>query len=496
MEGARGRLARGVAWIGAARVLINLFSFVSTIILARLLMPEDFGLVAIVAAAATIVTSLTELSLTQALIAEKDLQEDDFRSAWTLNLLRAAVLALIMAGCAIPLADAYGEQRLVALFLVMAAGCFVGALENPKLVIFQRDLVFSQVFVVQVTERLLASVVAIVIALIYQTYWALVVGTIVGTTARVVVSYFMVPFRPHLTLVRSRGLLSFSLWLTLGNLVKTANMRSIPLVIAAVLPTTAVGVFSLADRMSNTPLRESMGAIQNALFPAYARIAGDAARLRSAYLRSQAISSAIALPLGFGMAAVAEPLVHAFVGAKWQPAVPVIAILAVASALAATQNALALAMATRQPEQILYRNLRTFAIQFPLLAAGYWIGSVTEIGPFLGLVAGQGCSSLVNTGLNYGLVRKIAGIAIRDQFAAIARPLVAAAAMTVAALLFLEVLMERGSDEASLQTLLLACAFGATTYAFVLALLVMLTGKRDSPERELFGMARSFLQRK
>src|SRR5687768_11360004 len=117
MTSNKARLVKGAAWISMTRAVVSALGFVSTILLARLLMPADFGLIAIATAVSMIMVAITDLSMGQALIQHEAPEEEHFHTAWTLNFGRAFLLAAMLAGTAFPAAALYGDHRLVNVIL-------------------------------------------------------------------------------------------------------------------------------------------------------------------------------------------------------------------------------------------------------------------------------------------------------------------------------------------------------------------------------------------
>ncbi|GGB75713.1 lipopolysaccharide biosynthesis protein [Blastomonas aquatica] len=483
-------MVKGAAMLGGARVIVNLTAFASTLVLARLLTPQDFGLVALVIAVSAIVAAITDMSLNQALIQLESPSESSYHTAFTLNLLRSIGLALLMLALGYPMALIYHDDRLVALMAVVAVITATAALDNPKLVVFQRNLQFKQAFAITVTERMVASLVAVGLAVLYRSYWALVLGTLAAAVIRVALSYAFIPYRPRLSLTHWRQFLAFSIWLSLGKMVQAANLRAIPLVVGAFLPAGAVGQYSVGERVAAMPIRESIGTLQSVLFPAYARMRDDVERLQRAYLRAQGSVSLFASPTGLGLAAIAAPLVPAVLGAKWIPAVPIVQAVAVASAVMAIQNALPLAMALGQQRALFMRNVRVFAIQLPMLIAGLVLGRLSPLGGLGGLAVGLSTAAIVNTSINLWLVRSISGIGIRAQIGAVVRPMLAAIAMAASLMVAQEFLISGQHPVTGLWLCVILVGAGAVIYAVLLGLLNLVWRNHDGAEAELFNIIR------
>ncbi|GAA3789916.1 lipopolysaccharide biosynthesis protein [Qipengyuania pelagi] len=489
------KVLKGAAWMGAGRIVVNLSGFISTIVLARLLSPDDFGLVAIAMAAAAVVGSVSELSLTQALVQFDDPEDDDYHSAWTLNLLRACAISAILMAIAWPMAAAYSEPRLIPIFAVVAFTAAARALENPRIVVFRRALDFRPDFEFDVVEKIVSLVVAVAIAFVLRSYWALIFGAAAATLARVALTYIKMPYRPRFHLSRWRALMSFSIWLTFSEIVKTISLRAVPLVVGAFLPTVAVGQFSVGERVASMPVRESIGALQATLFPAFSRMADDLGRMRAAYVRAQAMTSLAALPFGFGLAAVAQPVVLIVLGAKWLPAVPVLQAVAIASSVQAIQNALPLAMATGRTNEILWRNVRSFLIQMPLLVLGLAVGRGSALGGLEGLSIALVASAIANSAINMAMVRKLVASPFSEQISLAARPFLASVVMAALVLLLVGMFPAAGTDLPSILTLAAIIAAGIAAYAASLFALHAMFGGPASSERELAGLALAGLAR-
>lgn len=380
MANIKVKLAKGTAWIAGARAATNALGFLSTLVLARLLTPADFGLVALGTTMLAILTSVTDLSLTSALVQHKDPEDYHFHSAWTLQVLRGMILATVFGLVSIPASHAFHEPRLIGVMIVLSGSVFLQGLSNPRAIMLTRNLVFWQQFMLQVGAKLTALIVATAIAFYFKSYWALVWGTVAGQIVALILSYTVLPFRPRLSLRGGRDLIGFSVWLTFGQMINTINWKSDQLFIGAYLGRTALGHYTVGDNLAVIPTRELTSPITQTLFPAFSRIRGDAPRLREAYQKSQAFVTAVALPAGVGTALIAYPLVELTMGAKWLPSVFIIQALAAVFAFQ-TLGSLSqpLAMATGNTRLLFRRDLQGFLIRFPTIVAGMYLGGLTGI---------------------------------------------------------------------------------------------------------------------
>lgn len=367
------RIAKGSVWLSAARVMVNLSGLVSTVVLARLLVPADFGLVAIAATLMQMVTSVTELSLSQALIRLDEPTDEDFHSAWTLSVGRGLLVALVLAALSPLVADFYGDQRLMPIMIVMGAAASLSGFANPWLATFQRRLVFWQEFVVSTASKLANVIVAIVAAWLFQSYWAIVAGIVAMYATTVIVSYCVLPRLPRFSIGRWRSLLAFSAWTSASQLVNALNWRMDQLLVGKVASPTVLGYYNVGFNLANLATRETTLPLIQTLFPAFAAIKHDPPRLAAAYVRADQLLLALSLPVGVGFALVAEPLVELLLGAKWLPAVYIMQAFAVIFGLQGMAGLVtSLGMATGRVRELFLRDVQVLAVRLPLLGIGAW----------------------------------------------------------------------------------------------------------------------------
>lgn len=420
----KDKLTRGLLWLSGAKLLVNLLSLASTFVLARLLTPADFGVVALATTMQAILAAVTELSLSQALIHHRDPQERHFHTAWTLNALRALLVAGLFAASAPLAVRFFDEPRLDGVMLGLALSILLSGLNNPKTVQLTRELQFWQEFVLTVAQKLAGFVVGVALALVYKSYWALIGGMLVAQATGVVVSYAIRPFMPRPSLSGARELWSFSVWLTLGQIVNTLNWKLDHLLIGRLLSTSALGVYTVGDKLAGMPTQETTGPIQQALFPGLRTVADAPERLRRAYQRAQALISFVALPAGFACAALSPLLVQLVLGDKWADAVPVVQVLACVFALQTMSSPVQpLAMAKGATRLLFRRDLQGFAIRVPLILVGVWLGG------FMGIVYARMCSGLISIAINMHLVRALIGVGMRDQLLNTRRSLISVGVM-------------------------------------------------------------------
>ncbi len=480
MRDIKGRLARGAIWLAATRAIVNLASFANTLLLARLLIPADFGLVALATTVTAIITSLTELSLASALIQHSDPDDAHFHTAWTLNLARSCLISLIIAALAVPVAHLYRDDRLVAIMLAISVTTLFSGTLNPKLIIFSRDLVFWQEFALGTSQRIAGLVAATLFAVLYRSYWALVASMVATQFTALVLSYILIPYRPRPRLTHVRELFSFSIWLSLAQVANTINYKFDQLAIGYLLGSGPLGFYTVGDNLAILPTREATTPLAQTLFPGFVQLAGDKARLRQAYQRAQSFLCALALPVGFIFALVAQPLIQLTMGPKWQPAGFIVQFLAGIFALQTLSSSLQpVAMALGRTRQLFVRDILILVVRLPSVMLGIYLDGMA------GIVYARCVSGVISTLLNMHMVRQMLDLPISAQLAANRRSLVSVSLMMVIMSFICTGLNQSATTSSLIIRIAGLVAGGAGLYAGCLFAMWQIAGRPRGPESEV-----------
>jgi PST family polysaccharide transporter len=366
-RGLAGRAARAAIWIVAARLVMRLMGFVNTIVLARLLAPEDFGLVAVAVTAMQLLQGFSDIGVSQAVVKFRDADRADLDTLFTLAALRGAAIAVLLFGAAPLAASFYGDPRMFWVFIGVAFHPLLSGLINPRFFEFERNLDFSKEFVSNAVNKFVGVAVSIAIAVVFRTYWAIILGLVSGVAVQLALSYLMRPSTPRLTFASVKKVLGFSGWLTGVSFVAALNNKLDAFILARVVGAANTGYYYVGHQLSELPTNELAGPIARAVYPGLSALQGDPARMRAAFLRSTEALAAIAMPAALGFAFVAKDLLTLLLGEKWSAAASVVQILTpalgVQTIFLATQF---YAMALGRTRLVLFRELIVFAVRFPV----------------------------------------------------------------------------------------------------------------------------------
>jgi len=470
---------RGAVSLGSARVIMSLLNMAGIVILARILAPEDFGIIAIAMAVVTVMVAVTESALQQALVQCQEPTRDYVDTVWTMSCIRAGLIFALIALAAWPLSIAYGDERLFAVLIVAGVtGAFM-EFYNPLLSLATREMRFGPVAAFQIGQKVAGLGLAIILALALGNFWGIILGNAIGSTIASLASYLILPYRPAFTLSRMREVWGFSGWMSLSQLCETINWRFDQLAIGFAVTRTELGFYSVADSVAVIPAREVSIPLRNALFPGFSQIANQPHKLREAFLEAQSGVALVAAPSAIGLALLADPAVNLLLGDRWAAIVPLLQLLAISYALETFIAVVRpLGMAMGATKLLFQRQLAALFVRIPLVLGGLVLGGI------IGAAAGRALSSLVNCLISFILAKRLVSVGVWEQFHAHGMTLVCLLAMSVAVGVAQATLPSPITDGPLLQLMVLV-PIGALTYVGVALALWNFSGRRAGPVKEL-----------
>jgi O-antigen/teichoic acid export membrane protein len=380
MTGVGRSLARGGAWMIGLRWAMRCLGLLNTFILARLLSPGDFGLVAMAMLVVGLVEMLGQTGQQLALIRNPDPTRADFDSAWTLGIIIAVALTLLLWALA-PFAPRYFHApRASGLIAALALRTLVGGFDNIGVVAFRRELRFDREFRFLLLQRLATILLTVAAALWLRDARALVVGIVGGRALGVALSYALHPYRPRWCVTRIGNMLAFSGWMLAVHLAQYMHDKADEMVVGGVASPAAMGLYSVAADAATAPTVEVVLPVARALFPVFARLADDRAAVRAAYLDVFSATCLICLAVGPGVALVAQDFVALALGPRWLEAVPLVRILALAGGLyGIMQNSISVVSATGHARLTALLTGTRAALLLAALAVAALLGSLQTI---------------------------------------------------------------------------------------------------------------------
>jgi len=331
------RVRSGLSWNMSSSLIGQLITLARSVVLARLLAPEDFGLFGMALTIVAALNALTTIGLDRTIVANKFDSQDELKAhlntIWTAELIRSFVIALLVSASAFPISWFYGQAQLKVIIPILALVSLVQGFQNIGLVILRKEISFARIFWYELATNVGGIGLTVALALIMRNVWALVIGLLITAGLGTVFSYIFHPYRPTLALEktalrRAWSLGKFSLVIAMASYV---NNMADNVLVGRLLGTGALGNYSLAFNIASAPIIVVVFSLGTVLFPAYSEITAQSPnRLEPAFTKVFSISLMIMLAITVPLFLLAGEMVQLLFGDRWTMAGTVLRILALA----------------------------------------------------------------------------------------------------------------------------------------------------------------------
>ena len=322
------RLVRGSFVLVVGRLVIKVVQFIRTIVLARLLFPEDFGLFGLAALSLGVMDLFFKPGFHDALVHEKGDPYQYLDTAWSGQIMRNTFIGVLVFFAAPFLGDFFGHPEIVSLTRVLALSLVIGGFENIGTVFFQKNMQFNRQFFYNMSMVLFEIVTVIVAGFILRSVWALVIGAVAYRIGTVLFSYLFHPYRPKFRpkLAHFRHLLRYGKWVSVSAIVGYFVTQGDNFSVGKLIGPEGLGYYQAAFALALLPAAEFGRVLGNALFPAFAKL--EMGRRKESFTRIAQLIFAFTIPASLGIYALAPDIVHVLYGARWLPMAPVVSVLA------------------------------------------------------------------------------------------------------------------------------------------------------------------------
>ncbi|WP_167737508.1 oligosaccharide flippase family protein [Sphingomonas parva] len=464
---------------------VRAIGLISVVVLARLLQPSDFGVVAVALSAAAFVELFGWIGLRQALLRVAEPEREHYDTAWTIQLILFMALALAMVAIA-PLAAAfYGNPAISGILMAMSLRMVALAVSNIGIVDFERDMTFGRDMTMRLAVRVAALVVSLVAAVVLRNYWALVIGMVANSVFWMIGTYVAHPYRPRFGLARRAEILGVSMWMFVSTFSEWVQSQIERLVLGRFAPTATIGLYSVSKDLSSIFTQEIATALNRVTFVTVARGDADSGSKSDVATVIGAYATIVA-PLAAGLVATAPDTIAVLLGEKWLPAAPLMRIIAIYTGLQALFLMVgSVLQASGQAPRAAKLNIAGALLSALLIGGAAWF---TRRPDAVAIAAVAANALMLSAG--------IAMLAARAEASAVGlasnliRPFLAAAAMAFVL-----------ADLATIATgspfldLLIEVPLGALVYAGTLFLLWFALGRPAGAEREAALLAGSLRRR-
>lgn len=480
------KTAGGAGWTIGWRAATRALGFISTLVLARILVPADFGLVALAMSFSRAIDILADLGVEDALVRAHDASRATYNAAFTINAIRGAVTAVVIGASAWPFATFFGDPRLFYVVLALVLVVLLDSFENVGIADFRRHFAFRREFQFSIFPRIAQVAITVALAFTWANYWALVAGLITQRVLRTFASYAMHPFRPRLSLKAWREIVSFSVWTWLVSMVRMIQGRGVIMIIGGMLNPTQLGVYTVGAEIATLPETELIGPLSRVCFSGFAAAQRSGLSVAETYMRIVSSMMVFAMPASIGISSIAGPMVYLAFGTKWMEATPIIEILALSGVFAVMDRiSMSLFSAFAYLRPMFWNAIAMSVIQFALLVAFVWHSGI------IGAAIASALALLIQQTVLSALSFRRFAMRPIDLLSRVWRCLLAATAMSVFLVLSgLGWVATAQGVGANLRQLFVTSGSGAAVYAAILLSLWLASGRPSGPETDVLELIR------
>lgn len=446
-------------WAAASKLVVQITSWTGTLVVVRLLTPDDYGLMAKVSAVCTIAAAVAELGVGAAIVRATDISDEDLRKIFGVSLVLALCVTAAVFGGAPLIAKLFGEPRLMWPVACASLQIMVTAAASIPNALWTRDLSFQKLAKMEMAAGTAGILVTLALALLGAGVWALVLGLLFGAITRS--SALLIFGRRVWPLFSLRGIgehLKFGLTLVANRVSYFILIQSDVLIGSAFLSTMEIGRYAVALQLANLPMAKVMGTVNQITLPTVARQQHEPARMRQSVLKAIGLMSLVAFPALWGISAIAPELVRVLLGTKWLESVPALTILPLVVPIRMVCSLLfttSLALGNRS------LDLRNTIVNFILIPTGFFIGAHWGM---IGLCLAWPISVPLAYAFSVPAVVRFIGFRRRELLVECGAPAIAAVAMYAA----VATLRWTLADQAPVVSLLALTATGAAVYFTVI----------------------------
>ena len=324
------RTVRNISYIGVSQAATLLLSLLTVTILARVLTPEDFGIVSIGALFMFLFGTIQDFGVGNAVIQRDTRIEESISVMLLLRWIIAGILFFAIVGFSPMISSFYGNPAITPVIIVMSLNLFIQPIAFSSSVMLSRKLEFSKLAIAAIVSSVATTVTSIGLSLLDFSYWSIVFGSLSGTVFSVFVMryYERTRLRPRIDKKLMRELLGFGVHLLINGLMVFVIFSVDQMVVGKVLGIITLGVYYIAIKFGRVLGQQISGTVNAVLFPTMARIKDSIEHLKVGYVQSLRMIAIIVAPLSLGLSSLSLPFASVVLGPRWIVASVPIAIIA------------------------------------------------------------------------------------------------------------------------------------------------------------------------
>lgn len=384
------RAIKGIFWSYATYIWQRLLTLTTTAILARLLVPEDFGLIAFAIIIMALIESVRGFGINDALIYTSEKVEEAAETAFLINTVIGILqftLAYFLAPYAVRFFD---DARIVDVLRVISIVFIFDGLGKTHSAMLEKELEFRRSAIPNIMATAIKGIVSITLALLGFGVWSIVFGQVAGSIARTIGKWWTLGWIPRLRFYtdRARALWDYGVHVLIFTLLGVALEQADQMLIGIMLGQLELGYYAIGVRFPELVIANFSLILTRALFPTFSKFQKDLARMKNGYLMTTKYTAFFTVPMGLGMVITAREVVLVIFGSQWEPAIILMQVLALLGMVATLQWSVGdVLKALGRPDILTKLQVAEVIYTFPLIYAFVAIGRMALMASLANLIA-------------------------------------------------------------------------------------------------------------
>jgi len=321
------KMLKSFVWLYLGRCLRKFSGLLSTVFLARILTPDDFGIVATAAIVVSIFTTLTSVGPQTYLLRKESISDDDLNTAWSIGIaLRLIVFTCVYISAPFA-ANFFSDERLIGVLRAISIYPLIGSFKNIGMLLYQKNMNYKPGFQLGMIVELTALVSKISFALLLGNYWAFIAAELFSKLVAVIGSYYFHSFRPSLSFKNIKEQWAFSQWVLAKGIFSSIRFKIDNILISKFFPSQALGLYSISKDLATMPAGQVVGPLMQPLYVGFSESIKSPKVLADKAHKAILAAGMIVFPIAFGISALAEPIVFVLLGKKWLEAIPLVEVI-------------------------------------------------------------------------------------------------------------------------------------------------------------------------
>ena len=425
-------LVKGVAWTGIAKTIAQLFSWITSMLVASLLTPADYGIVGMAMVYVGITSLITEFGLGSAVVALRTLTAPQLAQLNGFSILLGVMAVVISGFAAVPISQFFQSPVVAPVILSLSLMVLLDSARTVPAAVLAKEMRFKVLAMIEAGKTLIVASITVTLAVAGWRYWSLVVGVVIGSA--VVTSIVLIRYPVRIRIPRRADLkeaFGHTRHFLVTNVAWYAYSSADFVVAGRLLGQAALGEYTIAWTLANSPAEKAVGIVNRVLPSVYAAASADFAALRRYLLRITEGAALVILPAAIGLALVAEDFVRVVLGTHWLGAVTPLRILAGYAAIHSLSVLVPPLLLAVGKVRVLSRIVAVCACILPLafVLGGLRFGSVGIASVWITVYP-------IILGVMYHVAFRAIGMTWREYLSALWPALIATAAMAGAVTLF------------------------------------------------------------